>query len=147
VCIAESAAPALGYLQPLPCSSQVAQEFAGIDIFDKRATGNINFEIFSGATRHVATGATLPALRAKSPCDAKICKRIHRLPGNQVDAATISAVAAIRPAFRDKFLAAETQTTVATVARLNPYGRFVDEFHEVIPAAFRKARSSGCKKS
>ncbi len=60
---------------------------------------------------------------------AEVRKGVQPLPGDQVDAAALAAVAAVRPAERDELLAAEADHAAAAVAGLHLDRGFVDELH------------------
>jgi hypothetical protein len=50
---------------------------------------------------------------------AKIDQCVQALINNQINAASITSIASIRPAPRHKFLATETQATIASISCLD----------------------------
>ena len=60
---------------------------------------------------------------------AEIDQRVEVLVGDQPDAAAVAAIATVRAAERNEFLATEAHAAVAAVAGLYVDLGFVDEFH------------------
>ena len=84
----------------------------------------------------------LAVLRPEFSCNPEVDQGVYRFIRNQVYIATITAITAIGPASFNEFFTPKTQTTVATVACLNPNACFVDEFHEYrsLPYDLREIR-------
>jgi hypothetical protein len=99
---------------------------------DYRATRYIHIEIFTGPAGLVPAGTTLAAFGTKFPRDAEVDQRINGRISSQENAATMTAITAVRSAPLDKFFTTKAQTTMTTVARLHANCRFVDEFHWLI---------------
>src|SRR5690606_32801894 len=114
--VAVAAAAALRDLQALPLPGEVAEELAGVDVVHQRAAGYGDLEILPGAAGLVAPRAGLAALRAVAPGDAEIRQRVDAGRRNEVHAAAVAAVAAVRPAPFDVLLAAKAERAGTAVA-------------------------------
>ena len=122
---------------------QIADRLAGIDILHDSTQRYVDVEVITGPAGLVPAGTGLAVLRFELPRDAKIRQRIHRVIGNEIDAAAMPAVAAIRAAALDVLLAAEAKTAIATVAGHDPDCCFVDEFHCALSCTNKKPRERG----
>jgi hypothetical protein len=59
----------------------------------------------------------------------KVRERIEPFASDEINAAAVTAVTAVRPAFLDVFLAPEAGDAIAALAGENLDSGFVDEFH------------------
>jgi hypothetical protein len=76
---------------------------------------------------------------------AKIGERVEAFLPDQVNAAAIAAITAIRPAAWNEFFAPKRQRAVAAGTGFDSDGSFINEFHKLTPAA--KPRRTQRKKS
>ncbi len=147
--IAEPPATALRDLLALPDFCQVADQLASVDVVNNRAARHHDIKIFTRVARPVLTGSADTALCFEFARHPEVRESIQGSIGNQVNAATVAAVAAIRPASFDVFLATEAQAAVTAIARLYTDRCFIDEFH--LSANLRieneKPRESGAQYS
>jgi hypothetical protein len=60
----------------------------------------------------------------------------------QNDVASVAAIAAVRPATRNKFFPAEAAAAVATIPSLRVNANVIDEFHSAIKPKNAKGRKS-----
>ena len=127
--VAGAAVAAFCDLEPLPVRREVADQLVGGDVDDRRADRHADDLVLAGLACHLPAHAALPALRAKYALVAKVDQGVEALVRDEPDAAAVAAVAAVRPAERDGFLATETHATVAAVAGMYGNFGFVDEFH------------------
>ena len=125
-----AALSALGDLESLSTRGQVANDFTGIDVMHNRAARHDNVEVAAALAGSIPAGATRTALGRETPCDAEVGQGIRCIVCDQVDAASVAAVATIGTTFSNKFLTAKTQAAVATVSGFNANYGFVDEFHK-----------------
>ena len=121
--------PAIGNLESLFRGGQIAKQFTGINVMNHRTARNVHIEIFTRATGLVTTFTTLAAFCPILSGNTKIDQCIDGRICDQVNAATMPAVATIRSATLHIFLTTKTKTTVTTVACLNPNCRLVNESH------------------
>ncbi len=127
--VAEAAASTFGHHLPLARLGQVANQFTGVHVMHDRAAWNHDVKILARPARLVTAGAWLPAFGPKLPRNTEIRECVHRRVCDKINAAAMTAVAAVRTAPLDVLLAPEAQAAVAAVAGLHANGCFVDEFH------------------
>src|SRR5690606_4943498 len=127
--VAESAAAALGYLEPVPGFRQVADKLPGIDVMHHRAARHHHVQVFARLPALVVAGAGLAAGGAIFAADPEVGKRIGTGLCHQVDATAAAAVTPVRSALFNIFFAAKAERTVAAVAGVHADGRLVYEFH------------------
>jgi hypothetical protein len=77
---------------------------------------------------------------------SKIHQGVHIFHGNQIDAAAIPAIAAVRAAHGDIFLAPEANGAIATITRFYTHFRLVNKSHN-LHAATHKNQSIKTKKA
>src|SRR5262249_36521212 len=92
---------------------EIADHFAGFSVSHNSSERNQDFQIFSGAACTIASFAMHSASRFKRALVTEIEQCVFPRCCNDVDVATLAAVTAIRAASRNKFLAAEADTSPA----------------------------------
>ena len=127
--VAQATLAALGDQRLGTIVGEVGNDLAGLEVADYGADRHAQHHVVATLAVAVRTAAVLAALRAKDPRVAKIDQRVEIAVGNRIDAAAATAVAAIRSALRNEFLAAERGDAVAAVAGNNLDLGFVEEFH------------------
>src|SRR3569623_111891 len=129
--VADAVAATLRQAQALAGGNQVADDFAGVAVAHHRADRYRDDEIVAALTDTVATHAVLAALCLEFTGVAKIDQGIEIDVGDQKHTAAVAAVAAVRPAERDEFFAAQTRAAITAVAGLD----FAGDFQIVLAAA------------
>ena len=129
--VAEAALAALGDQHFLVVFGKVGEHFAGVQVGDDGTDRHAQHDVFAAGTVAVGAAAVLAALAEELAGIAVIDQRIDVAVGDDVDAATLAAVAAVRAAHRDVFFAAEGGDAVTAVAGFDVDFGFVDEFHGV----------------
>src|SRR5690606_25388437 len=127
--VAQAALAALCDQQAVAMLGQVADDLVGLDIGDHGPDRHGDDQIVAGLAVHLPAHAVLPALGAELALVAEVDQGVEVLVRQQPDAAAIAAVAAVRAAQRDEFLAAETDAAVAAVACAYLDFGFVNELH------------------
>src|SRR5690606_37181565 len=127
--VAESAAAALGYLEPVPGFRQVADEFPGVDVMHHRAARHHHVQVFTRLPALVVAGAGLAAGGAIFAADPEVGKGIGAGLRHQVDATAAAAVTPVRAALFDIFFAAKAERTMTAVASMDTDRRLVYELH------------------
>src|SRR5262249_29032988 len=103
--VAATALPSLRDEQLIAVVREVAERFAGVEVADLRALRDLDQKVRAGRAGHVLAGAAAAALGAESAPHAEVGERVHALARDEIDAAAVAAVATVRPAARDEFLA------------------------------------------
>ncbi len=89
-----------------------------------------NLDIFATASGPVAAHARLAVIGFEASLRTKVRQRVESLVADQVDTATVTTIATVRAAARNKSLATETDAAVAAVAGGDADYRFINEFHD-----------------
>ena len=127
---------ALCHQQPLAVGGEVANQLVGVIDKNLRANRYRHEQVFTAAAALVAPFARPAVRRLKTAVKAKIGEGVDAFLRDEVNAAAVAAVAAIRPAKRHIFFTAETDDAVAALARADVNLCFIYEFHEVVPVSF-----------
>ena len=116
--------------QQLPAiACNLADQLAGVGVHDLRPQRHRQEQILALLAGTVTAAALPAALRAELAGVAVIGQRVQAFAPNEINVAAVAAVAAVRPAERDEFLAPERQRAVAAATGLHAYADFVDELH------------------
>jgi len=115
----------------LPKLVQIPQLFASLFIPYTRANRHTYDQVLTFTTRPVATHAVLATPGAEGALKAQINKRVEIVVRNQVNTATISAIATVGPPPGYEFLATETDTAIASIAALDADTNLVNKLHEL----------------
>src|SRR6185437_12786298 len=127
--IAVAALTPLGDFQRLPDLDQIPEQLSGVGIADAGSGGHRNQQILAAATGTVPTRSGLAMRGLESALNAEVRESIEARGRAQPHAATGAAIATIRSAARDEFLAPEARAAAAAVAGLNLNQGLVDELH------------------
>ena len=114
--VAAAAFAAAADQHALAVLGQVADDFVGGDVDDLGADRHPDDHVFAGLAVHLPAHAVLAALGAELALVPEVDQGVEVLVGFQSDAAAIAAVAAIRSAERNEFLATKADAAVAAVA-------------------------------
>ena len=112
----------------LAMRGDVGELGAGVVIKDQRAAGNLDVEIVSVAAVHLLAAPGNAVLGEKLRAVIEALEGILVVIANKNDMAAATAVAAIRAAFFNAGLAAETGTAVAALAGAGMHHHAVNEF-------------------
>jgi hypothetical protein len=126
-------APSATDQEALTRAVQVAQEFSGVLVKDQGADGYGNLQILTRPSGHLPARTAVAVLGAVATLIAKIDQGIEVFPGDEVNVATASSVAAIGTAEGNEFFATKTHCPVTTFAGGHEYPHFVNEFHKKTP--------------
>ncbi len=105
--IAQSALAAVGHEQRFAIVGDFPNEFIRFRIRHPRAERNRYVKILPGFSGAVAPTTLGTALAAEDACVTEIHERIESFPSNEINAAAVTAVTAVRSAAGDEFLAPE----------------------------------------
>src|SRR5690606_24995777 len=133
--VAVAAATALRDLQAFPGLRQVAEKLARIDVVHERPARHRYLQVVSRAAGAVTACPGLAARRAVAPVDAEIGERIDAGSGDEVNAAAVSAVSAVRATALHVLFAAEAQGPGPAVPGLYAESGFVNEIHVLTRSA------------
>ena len=128
--VAAAALPAFRDEQLVAVARQIAELLAGVEIVHLGALGHLDVEIGAGLAGHVLARAAAAALGAKPPLHAEVRERVDALARDEIDAAAVAAVAAVRAAARDELLAPKAHAAAAAGTGLDANVGFIDEFHD-----------------
>ena len=106
------------------------------------------YEIGARRAGHVLARAAAAALGAKPPLHAEVRERVDALARDEIDAAAVAAVAAVRTAARDELLAPKADAAAAAGAGLDANVGFIDEFHAseaLASGETKKPRTAGLR--
>src|SRR5690606_34191225 len=131
--VAAAAAAALRDEQGVAVVREIAEQLLGVDVADLGPFRDLDVEIGARGTRHVLARTAAAVLGLEAPLHAEVRKRVDAFARDEINTATVAAVAAVRAAARNELLAPEAHATVAAAAGLDIDVRFVDEFHGVNP--------------
>ena len=127
--IAEPASPAFRYHLSLTLVGQIADQLARIHVVHDGAQRHPHLEIAARLARHIAAGTALSALCPELSRHAKSGQRVERRVGNEIDAAAIATIPAVRTTLGHVLLSAEAQAAVSAVAGDDANCCLIDEFH------------------
>ncbi len=131
--VAQTAAPTLGDQNLFLVDIKVGDDLVAVDVGDNRADGHMQADVIAAPAVAIAGRAFFAALSDKFTHIAEFDQRVQIAIGNEIDASSASAIAAIWSTFRLIFLATERGDAVAAVSSSNEYFRFVDKFHDARP--------------
>ncbi len=143
---ARIAAPALAafrHQQPVAVVGQIAEHLAGVEVRDDGALGHLDDQVGARRARHVLARPAAPAFGAEPPLHAKVGQRVDAFARDEIDAAAVTAVAAVRAAARDELLATKADAAAPARAGFDTDIRFVNEFHGLRVSRTKKPRGAG----
>src|SRR5579859_3749110 len=127
--VAQSALTAPGKHRGLPVPGQISEHFARLQVANYGAHRKMQGNIIGGLAVAVAPAPLLAITRAMYAGITVLDERIDVAVCDREYAAAAAAVAAVRAAAWNEFLAPETRDAVAAVAGMDLDNGFVDEFH------------------
>src|SRR5204863_9044773 len=113
----------------LALAREIAELLVRVGIPHHRAERHRHVEIRAAAARAVVGPARLAVGGTEGPLDAEIRQCVDPRCGAQADAASVAAVAAVRPAEGHELLAADTRAAATAVAGLHLESRLDDALH------------------
>jgi len=125
--VPSTAATAAGDENLLSALRQIGQYLSGLCICDDSASRQVYIEIAAIGALHVATVPVPAICGCKVAFAAKGHQGVQMIADAQVDVATASAMAAVRPAKGHVFFPAKAEGAVAAVASLDFYGGLIKE--------------------
>src|SRR6266404_5047578 len=114
--VASSAAAAAGDHDPVIGTREVMHDVAGVGRVNNRPDWNLQENVYTFATGLVRSFAVTAALGFVFRIETKMDQGVVALAGFHDDVATLAAISAGWPSARDKFLPAEGEAAIATVA-------------------------------
>ena len=126
--VAETAFAALGNVCGLAVAGQVGDDLAGLQVADGGAHRHAQRDVFGRRAVAVRATALFAVTGAVDALEAVFDQGVDIAVRNGMDAAAVAAVAAVRPAARDEFLAPERGDAVPALAGMDLKSDFVDEF-------------------
>ena len=114
--VAQPALAALGQAHRLAVRGQVGHHLAAIDVGEHGAHRHADDEVFAALAVALCAAPVLAFLRLEDAGEAKFDQGIDVAVGHRDHAAAATAVAAIRPALGNVFLAAERSAAVTALA-------------------------------
>ena len=127
--VAEAAIAARGEPEALADLGQVADQRLVVFLVDLRAGRHLQRDVGALGAGHVAAHAVHAGLGLEVLLVAVVDQRVQPVDRLDPDVAAAPAVAAVRPAELDEFLAAERHRAGAAVAGADVDFRLVEEFH------------------
>src|SRR5262245_20144404 len=127
MCIAVTAASALGDDEALDRLREIVDDLVGVFIIDNGADGDLDFEIRSVMAAPVAAFAMTPALGAKDVIVSKLQQCIFVRICDEINVAAIAAISTTRAATRNELLATKGDAAVSAIAGFHCDFGFVDE--------------------
>ena len=140
--VAEAAIAAGGKSIALPDLGQVTDQRLVVVLVDLRAGRDLQRHVGALGAGHVAAHAVHAGLGLEMLLVAVVDQRVQAVDRLDPDVAAAPAVAAVRPAELDEFLAAERHRASAAVAGAYVDFRLVEEFHatDTVLLLFNAAR-------
>src|SRR6185436_18480462 len=108
---------------------EVAQLFLGVHVVERRAHRYYDFPVCAALAAAVAAAAGLAVARLEAALVPKVRERIEPGVRDDIYAAAVTAVAAVRAAKGHELFAAKAHLAPTTVAGLDLDARFVHELH------------------
>ena len=129
--VAEAAIAALGQPEALADLGQVADQRLVVLVEDLRAGRHLQRHVGALGAGHVAAHAVDAGLGLEMLLVAIVDQRVQPVDGLQPDIAAAAAVAAVRPAELDEFLAPERHRAGAAVAGADIDLGLIEKFHRI----------------
>ncbi len=123
--VAAAAAPAFQKKKTSVFAGHVGDDFATLRLTDYGALRHFDDDILAVFAGTVLLAALLAVFRTVFADVPEICQSIQSLVHLKVDAAAVSAVAAVGTAVRHIFLTPERDVTVAALAAFHIYFRMI----------------------
>ena len=127
--IAQPVPAAARHQQLLALTRDFADDLGGHGFHHLRPHGYRQEHILALLAAAIGPAALFAVLRLEPARVPVIGEGVQPFAPDEIDAAAIAAIAAIRPAERDEFLAPERQRAVTTAAGQHANRDFIDEFH------------------
>ena len=134
--IAQTVPAALSNQQTLTVFSHIAHGFTSTLVDYTRTYRHFNCDVFTALTGTVAACAILTALCTERFFKTIIDKRVQVLVGFHPYVTTITAVAAIRAAFRNILFAAEAHATITAITCNDQNRCFINKLHFILRKSF-----------
>ena len=134
--IAQTVPAALGNQQTLTVFGHIAHGFTGTLIDNTRTYRHFNRDVFTALTGTIAACAVLTAFCTERFFKTIIDQRVQVLVGFHPDVTTITAVAAIRAAFRNILFAAEAHATITAITCNDQNRCFINKLHFILRKSF-----------
>ena len=128
-CVAESPTTTLSDQNLLTFLNQIGHQLIGVPIVGNGADWYRNKFVSAPATGAIGITAIAASFCGVRPDVAKIDQSIDVGITDQINTATVAAIATVGPAAWDIFFPSKTQAAVAAVTGDDFYSGFVDEFH------------------
>ena len=127
--VAPAALAALREAQALAIERQVGDQFFRVGVIDGGADRHAQGDVFAGGAIAIRAAAVFAVAREVLLGKAVVDQRVDVAISDRPHAAATPAVAAVRAAERDEFLAAHRGATVAAITSDHFNPGFVDELH------------------
>src|SRR5262247_3800699 len=142
--VAEAALTAAREHRPLTYIGEVREQGLAILLVDLRAGRHLEHDIVAARAVAVLAHAAAAVLGFEMLLVAVVDEGVEPIDRLHDHVAALAAVAAVRPAELDEFLAPERHAAVPAVARANIYLGFIEEFHDaryaIAAAKYESAR-------
>ncbi len=140
--VAQASLPAFCQHCGLAVGGQVGERFTGLDIAYHGADRKTQSDVVRGLAVAVGAATFFAVARAMNAGKAILDQGIDVAIGHGKNAAAATAIAAVRAAARNEFLAPETGDAVPAFSGVDFDGGFVDEFHVSISTICRQDAKS-----
>ena len=127
-----ASAASLGYADGLVRPLQILDGKIEIDVMNDGSGGNTDIEVLAGFPEFLFSHSRLAMFRVPVTFSREIEERVELIVSNENDAATVTAVTAVRSAFWDEPLTPKAHTAVAAAACLDVYFRSIDEHNGLL---------------
>ena len=131
--IAETAIAAMRQHDALAELGEIGKQRLAVFVVNLRADRHFEHDVGAGGAMAILAHAAAAVLRREMLLVAVVDQGIEPIDRLHHHVAAIAAVAAVRPAIFDKFLAPERHAAVAAVAGADIDLGFVEELHAAIP--------------
>src|SRR5262249_34664877 len=128
--VAEAALAAARDHRPLSHIGKVREQGLAVLLVDLRAGRHLEHDIVAARAVAVLAHAAAAVLGLEMLLVAVVDERVERVDRLHDHVTALAAVAAVRPAELDEFLAPERHAAVPPVARANIHLGFIEEFHD-----------------
>ena len=142
--IAEAAIAAARERRALPDRGEIGEQRLAVLLVDLRAGRHLEQEVGAAGAMAILAHAAAAVLGGVMLLVAVVDQRVEPFDRLRDDVAALAAIAAVRPAVLDEFLAAERHAAVAAVARADIDLGFVEEFHGHSVSVKQQPRNPPC---
>ena len=127
---------ALSHHQTLTVFGHIAHGFTGALIDNTRTNRHPNGDVFATLTGTVAARAVLTTLGAEGFFKTVVNQGVQVLVGFHPYVAAVTAVTAVRAAFRNIFFTAETHATITAITCYDQDRCFINKLHFTLRKSF-----------